>query len=125
MRTPGVLRLSPLWKIYLLTAAEPLRNHCGLSDGPGTGRHGASPRPRYSRPALTARPAPRHVVPRAAAPGVALFSPSRQAFDKAANREGPAGWLAGLPDIETDLSRIEVDARSLFRACESVEKPGN
>ncbi|MFF7143879.1 RNA methyltransferase [Streptomyces nodosus] len=88
-------------------------------------RAGVRPRELYFCPALTDGADPRDVVGRAAERGAALFSLSRQAFDKAAYREGPDGWLAVVPDIETDLSRIEVDDRALFLVCESVEKPGN
>lgn len=88
-------------------------------------RAGVRPRELYFCPALTGGTDPRNVVARAAERGADLYSLSRQAFDKAAYREGPDGWLAVVPDIETDLSRIEVDERSLFLVCESVEKPGN
>ncbi|POX49362.1 RNA methyltransferase [Streptomyces sp. Ru72] len=88
-------------------------------------RAGVRPRELYFCPALTGGSDPRNVVARAAERGAALYSLSRQAFDKAAYREGPDGWLAVVPDIETDLSRIQVDDRSLFLICESVEKPGN
>ncbi|MGW9030750.1 TrmH family RNA methyltransferase [Streptomyces sp. NPDC055722] len=88
-------------------------------------RAGVRPRELYYCPALTGESDPRNVLARAAERGAALFSLSRQAFDKAAYREGPDGWLAVVPDIETDLSRIEVDERALFLICESVEKPGN
>lgn len=88
-------------------------------------RAGVRPRELYFCPALTGGSDPRDVLARAAERGADLFSLSRQAFDKAAYREGPDGWLAVVPDIETDLSRIEVDDRALFLVCESVEKPGN
>jgi TrmH family RNA methyltransferase len=50
---------------------------------------------------------------------------SRAAFEKAAYREGPDGWLAVVPRVETGLADIPLGDNPLVVACGSVEKPGN
>ncbi|GHE06677.1 RNA methyltransferase [Streptomyces alanosinicus] len=88
-------------------------------------RAGVRPRDLYFCPALTGGKDPRNVLARSAELGTALFSLSQQAFDKAAYREGPDGWLAVVPSIETELSHIDVGPQALILVCEGVEKPGN
>jgi TrmH family RNA methyltransferase len=50
---------------------------------------------------------------------------SRPAFVKAAYREGPDGWMAVVPRVESGLADIPVRAAPLIIVCEAVEKPGN
>lgn len=50
---------------------------------------------------------------------------SRAAFEKAAYREGPDGWLAVVPQAETRLDDIGLGDNPLVVACGGVEKPGN
>jgi TrmH family RNA methyltransferase len=91
--------------------------HCPdlAGDGPASanGGHGAAD-------ADAAR-----LLARVAGTGAALFRLSRTAFEKAAYRESPDGWLAVVPEIETRLARIETGERPLVLVCEGVEKPGN
>lgn len=88
-------------------------------------RAGVRPRDLYFCPELHSEGDPLDLLARAAELGAALFRLSRAAFEQAAYRESPDGWLAVVPDIETELAQIEVDERSLFLVCASVEKPGN
>ncbi len=57
--------------------------------------------------------------------GVELVEVSNQVFGRVAYRETPDGWLAVVPTISTDLSRLRLGATPLILICESVEKPGN
>jgi TrmH family RNA methyltransferase len=57
--------------------------------------------------------------------GVELVEMSSQAFGKVAYRETPDGWLAVVPLVATDLSRLRLGAAPLILVCEAVEKPGN
>lgn len=66
---------------------------------------------------------PRDLLERANAG--AVFRTSRAAFEKAAYREGPDGWMAVVPRVEATLERIPVGPAPLIIACETVEKPGN
>jgi RNA methyltransferase, TrmH family len=49
----------------------------------------------------------------------------RAAFEKAAYRESPDGWLAVVRQVDTRLADIELGENPLVLACGSVEKPGN
>ncbi|HLQ54964.1 MAG TPA: RNA methyltransferase [Streptosporangiaceae bacterium] len=64
-------------------------------------------------------------VDRIADLGAEVFRVSRQVFGKIAYRESPDGWLAVVPAVRDDLSRLEIGARPLLLICERVEKPGN
>jgi RNA methyltransferase, TrmH family len=50
---------------------------------------------------------------------------SRLVFEKASYREGPDGWLAVVPAVETGLARLDPGPRPLVLACAGLEKPGN
>lgn len=69
------------------------------------------------------------VVRRVAALGVPVTRLSRAAFEKAAYREGPDGFLAVVPQPGGDLATVEAAvagvADPLILVCEHVEKPGN
>jgi TrmH family RNA methyltransferase len=54
-----------------------------------------------------------------------VYHLSRAAFEKAAYREGPDGWLAVVPRVETTLTEIPIADNPLVVVCGSVEKPGN
>ena len=88
-------------------------------------RAGVRPRALYHCPQLAGPDDPREVAARAAARGAELFRLSRPAFEKAAYRENPDGWLALVPDVTTELRRIPLGDRPLLLVCERVEKPGN
>ncbi|MEV0648236.1 RNA methyltransferase [Phytomonospora sp. NPDC050363] len=85
---------------------------------------GVRPTELYVCPDLSAGD-PRAVEARAAELGAAVFRLSRPAFEKAAYREGPDGWLAVVPDVETDLADLPTTGNPLFVVCGGVEKPGN
>lgn len=57
--------------------------------------------------------------------GAQMYEVTREAFEKAAYREGPDGWLAMVPMVPTNLERIDPGERPLVLVCESIEKPGN
>jgi TrmH family RNA methyltransferase len=57
--------------------------------------------------------------------GVGALELSRAAFEKAAYRESPDGWLGVFSAVETRLDRLNVGANPLILVAESVEKPGN
>lgn len=57
---------------------------------------------------------------------VPVFELSRAAFEKAAYRESPDGWLAIMPSVERRLQDLTFDKPSpLIIIAEAVEKPGN
>jgi RNA methyltransferase, TrmH family len=88
-------------------------------------RAGVRPKDLFFCPELHAEGDPLGVLDRCAGAGASLFRLSRAAFEQAAYRESPDGWLAVTPPIETELNAITVDDGSLFVVCASVEKPGN
>lgn len=54
-----------------------------------------------------------------------VYHVSRPAFEKAAYRDGPDGWLAVVPRVEGGLPDIDLGPAPLLIVCETVEKPGN
>jgi TrmH family RNA methyltransferase len=50
---------------------------------------------------------------------------SRPVFEKVSYREGPDGWLAVVPAVETSLAHLALRPRPLILACVGLEKPGN
>ena len=70
-------------------------------------------------------PAQLEVVERVRADGVETVQVSRVAFEKAAYREGPDGFLAVVPALARRCADLEVGPRALTVLCEGVEKPGN
>ncbi|GIG67049.1 TrmH family RNA methyltransferase [Phytomonospora endophytica] len=85
---------------------------------------GVAPTELYLCPELSAGD-PRDVAVRAEQAGAQVHRLGRLAFEKAAYREGPDGWLAVVPDIETALADLPEDPNPLVVVCGSVEKPGN
>ncbi|HSX01838.1 MAG TPA: RNA methyltransferase [Candidatus Saccharimonadia bacterium] len=84
---------------------------------------GAWPKELYYCPELMADAAQLQLLDRVA--GTGALELSRAAFEKAAYREGPDGWLAVFPAVETRLDRLQLGERPLILVCEAVEKPGN
>jgi RNA methyltransferase, TrmH family len=87
---------------------------------------GVLPEALYYCPDLMLDPASQlAVVRRAASQGVETVEVSRPAFEKAAYREGPDGFLAVVPAVARRCAELEVGASPLVVLCEGVEKPGN
>ena len=61
----------------------------------------------------------------AAARGGEVIRVTRAVFEKISYREGPDGWLAVVPAIETSLGRLDLPANPLVLVCAGLEKPGN
>ncbi len=59
------------------------------------------------------------------ASGVESYELSRDVFEKVSYREGPDGWLAVVPSLPAELSKISPTKTPLILVCEAVEKPGN
>ncbi len=65
------------------------------------------------------------VVARAGRLGTELVELSRAAFEKAAYREGPDGFLAVVGTVGTRCADLELPDDALVLVCQGVEKPGN
>jgi TrmH family RNA methyltransferase len=85
---------------------------------------GVRPRSLYYCPAL-ADPQGSDLAKRARDLGADVVRLSRLVFEKASYREGPDGWLAVVPGIDTSLAHLNPGARPLVLACAGLEKPGN
>jgi TrmH family RNA methyltransferase len=57
--------------------------------------------------------------------GADVIQLSRPVFEKVSYREGPDGWLAVVPAVETSLAHLDPGQRPLILACAGLEKPGN
>ena len=57
--------------------------------------------------------------------GVETVQVSRTAFERAAYREGPDGFIAVVPSVVRSCSELSVGPRALTVLCQGVEKPGN
>ena len=57
--------------------------------------------------------------------GSELVEVSRSAFEKAAYREGPDGFLALVDTVDRRCADLELPADPLVLVCQGVEKPGN
>ncbi len=84
---------------------------------------GAWPRELYYCPELMGDASQLKLLERVA--GVGAVELGRAAFEKAAYRESPDGWLGVFGAVETRLDRLVVGQRPLILVCEAVEKPGN
>lgn len=62
---------------------------------------------------------------RVATLGTEVVHVSRPVFEKVSYREGPDGWLAVVPAIETELASLELPPKPLVLVCAGLEKPGN
>lgn len=67
----------------------------------------------------------RQVVDRVRGQGVETVQVTRAAFEKAAYREGPDGFLAVVPAVTRHCADLQVGPAALTVLCEGVEKPGN
>jgi len=85
---------------------------------------GVRPRTLYYCPEL-ANEAALSIAGRAEALGAEVIRVSRPVFEKISYREGPDGWLAVVPAMATDLSRLDPGPRPLVLICAGLEKPGN
>src|SRR5690606_26130985 len=87
---------------------------------------GIVPRAVFYCPELMASPdAQPHVIDEVAAPATEVVRLGRAAFEKAAYREGPDGFLAVVNTVTRDCTDLEVPSNALVLVCEAVEKPGN
>ncbi len=87
---------------------------------------GAVPRALYYCPELMRDPsAELEVVARVRRSGSESVQLSRAAFEKAAYREGPDGFLAVVPVVTDRLEALHLPARALVLVCQAIEKPGN
>ena len=77
----------------------------------------------YCRQLTTAESLP--LAGNAAAQGAEVIHLSRPVFEKVSYREGPDGWLAVVPAIETQLASLQLPPRPLVLICAGLEKPGN
>lgn len=85
---------------------------------------GVRPQALYYCPALTGAAGP-DLSGRARELGADVVRLSRPVFEKVSYREGPDGWLAVVPAIETSLAHLDAGPRPLILACAGLEKPGN
>ncbi len=65
------------------------------------------------------------VVDRVGRLGTELVQLSRAAFEKAAYREGPDGFLAVVDTVDRRCADLDVPDDALLLVCQGVEKPGN
>ena len=57
--------------------------------------------------------------------GVETVQVSRTAFERAAYREGPDGFIAVVPSVVRRCAELVVGPAALMLLCQGVEKPGN
>jgi RNA methyltransferase, TrmH family len=85
---------------------------------------GVRPRSVYYCPALQSRDGP-DLSGRVRELGAEVVRVSRPVFEKVSYREGPDGWLAVVPAIDTSLAHLTLGPRPLVLVCAGLEKPGN
>jgi TrmH family RNA methyltransferase len=85
---------------------------------------GVRPEALYFCPDLSS-PASLHLAADAAAVGAEVIRVTRPVFEKVSYREGPDGWLAVVPAVQTSLSRLDLPSAPLVLVCAGLEKPGN
>jgi len=85
---------------------------------------GVRPRALYYCPELS-NPRDQDLGERVRALGADVVRLSRLVFEKASYREGPDGWLAVVPAVDTSLAHLDPGPRPLILACAGLEKPGN
>ncbi|QGN58585.1 RNA methyltransferase [Nostocoides sp. HKS02] len=87
---------------------------------------GVVPEALYYCPELMLDPAAQSaVVDRVRRDGVETVQVTRAAFEKAAYREGPDGFLAVVGAVTRRCADLAVGDAALLLFCEGVEKPGN
>ncbi|TPG17255.1 TrmH family RNA methyltransferase [Pedococcus bigeumensis] len=70
-------------------------------------------------------PTQTRVVEQARRDGVETVQVSRTAFERAAYREGPDGFIAVVPSVVRACAELTVGPSALTVLCQAVEKPGN
>jgi len=85
---------------------------------------GVRPRSLYYCPELS-NPQDQGLGERARDLGADVVRLSRLVFEKASYREGPDGWLAVVPAVDTSLAHLDPGPAPLVLACAGLEKPGN
>jgi RNA methyltransferase, TrmH family len=85
---------------------------------------GVRPRTLYYCPAL-ASPDVLDLADRVGELGAEVVRVSRAAFEKVSYREGPDGWLAVVPAVDTSLAHLSLGPQPLVLVCAGLEKPGN
>ncbi|MGB3762942.1 MAG: RNA methyltransferase [Ornithinimicrobium sp.] len=87
---------------------------------------GVRPRSLFYCPDLMADPATqRALIDETSTRGADIFELSRAAFERAAYREGPDGFLAVVSTVHRTCADLQVADDALILICEGVEKPGN
>ncbi len=86
---------------------------------------GARPTTLFFCPALFRDPQQARMIDQAAQLGTELIEVTPPVFEKMSYRDGPDGWLATLPLLNTTLAALPVASNPLVVVAESVEKPGN
>lgn len=87
---------------------------------------GVVPQSLYYCPELMLDPGSQtRLVEEAAGRGAETVQVGRAAFEKAAYREGPDGFLAVVPAVTRRCADLHVGPAALTLLCQGVEKPGN
>jgi RNA methyltransferase, TrmH family len=86
---------------------------------------GACPGALYFCPALFPVPEQSDLIEQVRHAGAELIEVSAYVFRKVAYREGPDGWLATFPAVQSRLDDLHLGAHPFILVAESVEKPGN
>ena len=87
---------------------------------------GVRPEALYYCPELMLDPTNQvRVVDAVRSDGVEVVQVSRAAFERAAYREGPDGFIAVVPSVVRTCAELSVGPRALTVLCQGVEKPGN
>ena len=87
---------------------------------------GVLPEALYYCPELMLDPASQErVVDDVRRDGVETVQVSRTAFERAAYREGPDGFIAVVPSVVRSCRELTVGPHALTVLCQGVEKPGN
>jgi RNA methyltransferase, TrmH family len=85
---------------------------------------GVRPATLYYCPALTGQDS-LSLADRSRDLGAEVIRVSVPVFEKISYREGPDGWLAVVPSVETSLAHLDLGPRPLVLVCAGLEKPGN
>ncbi len=86
---------------------------------------GAQPGMLYFCPALFRAPDAERLLAQIRHTGAELIEVSERIFEKIAYREGPDGWLAVFPALNTSLQSLQPGPNPFVVVAEAVEKPGN
>lgn len=86
---------------------------------------GAQPTALYFCPALFRAPGAQRLLEQIERTSAELIEVSERIFEKIAYREGPDGWLAVFPALNTSLQTLQPGHNPFVVVAEAVEKPGN